>query len=341
MMNDDDVHIEPLVSIVVPVYNVDQYCDDCLRSIIGQTYRNLEIILVDDGSTDDCPALCDQWAAVDDRISVIHQRNQGLSGARNTGLDHAHGEYVLCVDSDDVIDSTLVEQCIRSCTKQGSDMVMYSYDCVSENGDEHWAPVEASFFPAADVLPPDDVLRLLLTSKLTYFAWKFIARRSLYEDYKVRFPVGHKFEDVGTTYKIVSAAGIVSLINQPLYHYRQRSGSILHERKAVTPMYRDVMYVTDGMVEFMRTERPHLALLSETYRAVFFIRLAWSCLFGKERPEDYDDAIRYLRAALRRTLPIRMMPHIPYKQIIRLMVVMLMMVKESIRLKLRRHRSAQ
>ena len=113
MMNDDDLHIEPLVSIVVPVYNVDQYCDDCLRSIIGQTYRNLEIILVDDGSTDDCPSLCDQWAAVDDRISVIHQRNQGLSGARNTGLDHAHGEYVLCVDSDDVIDSTLVEQCIR------------------------------------------------------------------------------------------------------------------------------------------------------------------------------------------------------------------------------------
>ena len=123
-----------LVSIIVPIYNVERYLDKCINTIVSQTYTNLEIILVDDGSPDNCPAICDEWAKKDSRIKVVHKQNQGLGMARNTGIEHATGKYICFFDSDDYIADTLVEKCIDAYNKHNADLVWYSMTDVDENG---------------------------------------------------------------------------------------------------------------------------------------------------------------------------------------------------------------
>lgn len=112
-----------LVSIVLPIYNVEKYLDRCIESVINQTYRNLEILLVDDGSPDDCPQKCEEWAKKDGRIKVIHKANAGLGYARNTGIENASGEYICFFDSDDYIDPSTIEKAYNTAQKNNSDMV--------------------------------------------------------------------------------------------------------------------------------------------------------------------------------------------------------------------------
>lgn len=124
-----------LVTIVVPIYNVERFLDKCVNSIVNQTYKELEIILVDDGSPDNCPRMCDEWAKKDSRIKVVHKENQGLGMARNTGIEHASGKYILFFDSDDYVDTTLVEKCINSADKNNAQLVWFSMTDVNDNGE--------------------------------------------------------------------------------------------------------------------------------------------------------------------------------------------------------------
>lgn len=123
--------MQPLISIIVPVYNVEKYLNKCVESIVNQTYKNLEIILVDDGSTDNCPRICDEWAEKDSRIKVIHKQNGGVSSARNAGLDNAAGEYIAFVDSDDYIKNDMYEKLYNALMKYNADVSicnMFSYN---------------------------------------------------------------------------------------------------------------------------------------------------------------------------------------------------------------------
>ena len=113
-----------LISIIVPVYNVEQYLDRCVKSLLQQTYKNLEIILVDDGSPDRCGQMCDNYAKLDSRVLVIHKENGGLSDARNAGLSHAHGEYIAFVDSDDYIEADMISELYNACHNQDADIVV-------------------------------------------------------------------------------------------------------------------------------------------------------------------------------------------------------------------------
>lgn len=132
---------QPLVSVVIPVYNVEKYIDRCITSVVNQTYGNLEIILVDDGSHDSCPAICDEWAKKDSRIKVIHKENAGAGLARNTGVDNSDGEYVLFVDSDDYIDTETVKRCVSAAQNDGSDIVMFGRTDVKSNGKTEKRPI--------------------------------------------------------------------------------------------------------------------------------------------------------------------------------------------------------
>lgn len=123
-----DMQTNPLVTIVVPIYNVERYLDTCVESIVNQTYGHLEILLVDDGSPDDCGRICDEWAARDSRITALHKPNGGLSDARNYGIDRARGEYIYCVDSDDWIQPNLVERALTVAQETDSDMVVFEYN---------------------------------------------------------------------------------------------------------------------------------------------------------------------------------------------------------------------
>jgi len=124
-----------LVSIVLPIYNVERFLDKCVSSIVNQSYVNLEIILVDDGSPDNCPTMCEEWAKKDSRIKVVHKENQGLGMARNTGIEHANGKYIFFFDSDDYVDTSLVEKCIDAAKKHNTDLVWFSMSDVNENGE--------------------------------------------------------------------------------------------------------------------------------------------------------------------------------------------------------------
>lgn len=121
--------VKGLISIIVPIYSVENYIDRCLESIVSQTYKNLEIILVDDESPDNCPYICDQWAQKDERIHVIHKKNQGLGMARNSGMEIAHGEYICFCDSDDYISREMIEICYRKAKEYSTDMVCYGFYC--------------------------------------------------------------------------------------------------------------------------------------------------------------------------------------------------------------------
>jgi len=212
--------IKGLISVIVPVYKVEAYLEQCIQSIVDQTYQNLEIILVDDGSPDRCPQICDTWSQKDSRVRVIHQKNGGLSAARNAGLDAAHGEYVGFVDSDDYIAPTMYETLF--CALQGKSQKMASCLAtrVSEQG-EVIAPVaegrEAALAPkeALDVCFRERVSNAVWCNLYEYSVWKI-----------QRFPVGEVNEDYPLLIpSIASAAGLV-VVRKPLYFYRRRQGSI-------------------------------------------------------------------------------------------------------------------
>ena len=148
----------PLVTVVVPVYNAEKYIDRCIESIVNQTYANLEIILVDDGSPDKCPQMCDEWAKKDSRIKVVHKENAGAGMARNTGIENASGGYILFVDSDDYIHLKTVEKCICSFEKSQLDVVMFGRFSVSADGLIKEEPVvtDEYYFSGSQVL--NDIL---------------------------------------------------------------------------------------------------------------------------------------------------------------------------------------
>ena len=124
-----------LVSIIIPIYNVEKYLNGCIESVVKQTYTNLEIILIDDGSPDNCPQICDEWAKKDQRIKVIHKENGGQGIARNTGIENATGEFVCFLDSDDYLDLTTIEKAYALAKKECAEIVVYGLKSVNQNGE--------------------------------------------------------------------------------------------------------------------------------------------------------------------------------------------------------------
>lgn len=208
--------MEATVSVIVPVYRVESYLDECVGSIASQTHRALQIILVDDGSSDRCPELCDGWAAKDHRITVIHQENAGLSAARNRGLDAATGEYILFVDSDDFLQP---DCCEIALAESDADLAVFGYRQFQDAGSTISVRSHAE-----GVVASQEALRLLMTKELDSYAWNKLYRRELFDG--IRYPEGHVWEDVGTTYRLIRNARRVIFCRESLYHYRRRAEGI-------------------------------------------------------------------------------------------------------------------
>lgn len=159
---------EKLVTVVVPIYNVEKYLNACIESVVSQTYRNLEIILVDDGSTDSCPMICDEWAKKDNRIKVIHKKNQGLGMARNTGIDHAAGDYICFFDSDDYVDLCTIEKAYEIAEQYDTDVVLFGMKDFDSQGREIQKTIpqtEKTFFCGREV--QEELLPDLIDSSCT------------------------------------------------------------------------------------------------------------------------------------------------------------------------------
>ena len=214
-----------LISVIVPVYNVEPYLRRCVDSIRNQTYRNLEILLVNDGSTDHSGEICDEYAQQDTRIRVLHQKNGGLSAARNSGIEAAKGEYLSFVDSDDLPDCRMLETLHRDLTEQGAEVSVVGYRMFEK--EEEFRPGEITA-PVQCMTGMDAIRSTLISDDLGDFAWNKLYRRELFRE--IRYPVGRMMEDQGTTYKIFLQCGRVAYRPAPLYGYYQRPDSILHRR---------------------------------------------------------------------------------------------------------------
>ncbi len=213
-----------MISVIVPVYNVEAYLDRCVESIVKQTYRDLEIILVDDGSKDHSPQMCDEWGKKDIRIKVIHKKNGGLSDARNTGLANAKGEYVGFIDSDDLIHPQMYELLYQEIISHQADVVECGYQKFSN---DHEIPKEFQVVRDAIELTPEHALaELILERKIHQTTWNKLYRMNLLAN--IPFPVGKICEDEFWTYQIIGRAVKVVQFSSPLYFYYQRAESIIH-----------------------------------------------------------------------------------------------------------------
>ena len=215
----------PLISVIVPVYRVEEYLERCVKSILSQTYKNLEVILVDDGSPDQCPAICDACAEKDVRVKVIHQENKGLSGARNAGIDAASGEYLAFVDSDDYVSPHFIEELYQ--LLQDTDCAIgqcrFSYvkgDGLVEEGDSAFCIYRGESL-MEQLYGPEE--------KATCFvvAWNKLYRAELFKETGIRYPEGRIHEDEATTYRLFHEAKKLAFLDRALYgYYTENGGSI-------------------------------------------------------------------------------------------------------------------
>ena len=208
------------ISIIVPVYKVEAYLKKCVESIVNQTYQNIEVILVDDGSPDQCGHICDFYAKIDSRIRVIHKQNGGLSSARNAGISMSTGDYLLFVDSDDWISPRLCENAIQDLEESGADVVIYGFSRIDEN--EKILENCVAFEPKD--ITSKEAVESLITLKIDNYAWNKIYKKELFEG--IRFPEGRLWEDIGTTYKVLLKSKKIHISNRILYYYLVRNGSI-------------------------------------------------------------------------------------------------------------------
>lgn len=236
------------LSIIVPVYQVEAHIDECITSILDQTFRDFELILVDDGSLDRCPAICDVYAQKDSRIRVIHQKNQGLSAARNTGLQAARGDYIGFVDSDDFIEASMYEKLLDNLEREKADISVCGRYKVW--GDKKIQEQKSNVYKVMDSA---QALALMNTNVLGYFdvaAWDKIYKRSCFKG--IEFPEGKLCEDWFVMYMLFFNAHRIVYDSIPLYNYRQRTGSITHGKKV------NMMSLAASLevLNFVRTQQP-------------------------------------------------------------------------------------
>jgi glycosyltransferase involved in cell wall biosynthesis len=215
------------VSVIVPVFEVKDYLDGCVGSIVGQTHEAIEVILVDDGSRDGSAGLCDAWAAADERVRVIHQENRGLSGARNAGIDAATGDFLAFVDADDTVSASYVETLLNAVLALGVPCVACGYTVRDlDGGVREYRPTEAPEVISARECFERNVTPGGPKPGVSVTAWCKLYRRQVFDDGAARFPEGEVYEDLGSMFAIVERSRRIGLIPDVLYHKHQREGSI-------------------------------------------------------------------------------------------------------------------
>ena len=276
-------HSEDLISIIVPVYNVEKYLDRCVQSLLAQTYKNFEIILINDESPDNCPQLCDEYGKRHSNISIIHQKNSGLSGARNAGIEKAIGKYITFVDSDDYVDNEFL-----SVLKNGIDsdvdilISICSYIRLSQsdtapklNRENNWRLIDD--FEAMD---------MLLSNQTRTTAWGKLYSKDLFKDNK--FPIGRLYEDMFIMPTLFRAAKKIAVSTQELYFYCQDGESITRSK---------FNYKMLEMIDALKVWNDHVKLyypkLIEKAKCHYFSTIITFCQFLSKKTDDYGQS-RYM-----------------------------------------------
>ncbi len=225
------------ISVVVPIYNSEKYLYKCVDSLLGQTYSNIEVVLVDDGSTDSSPKICDDYAAFDSRVKVIHQKNARIGAARNRGIEAASGDYITFIDSDDYLELNTYEKCVSLIQKHDPDIIQWDLSFVPEGDCKDIIPNRNKSEYVELVLDRDDFLEKLFQWKnmdvrfnhiwtASHCIWTKMCKAELFDG--IRFPVGKEYEDEMILHKIMFKAERSVLVNERFSNYLLRSGSTVH-----------------------------------------------------------------------------------------------------------------
>jgi glycosyltransferase involved in cell wall biosynthesis len=237
----------PLISVIIPVYNVEKYLARCVDSIIKQTYSKLDVILVDDGSTDRSGNICEEYKEKDSRIRVIHKANGGLSDARNVGIDIAEGQYITFIDSDDYIAADYVEYLFELLTKYKADISICSKLSFNDGETIEQNKYKTEIREYTGFSAMED---LFYQKNIENSAWGKLYKTFLFKD--IYYPVGKLYEDLGTTYKVLFKAQKVVWSSEKKYFYRQRVGSIMKKTFSVNNM--DRVDMSRELLEFVDEE---------------------------------------------------------------------------------------
>ena len=280
----------PELSIIVPIYKVEKYLDECIRSLLQQTFTDFELILVDDGSPDACPQICDAAAEKDSRVRVIHQKNGGLSAARNTGIEAARGNWLGFVDSDDFVAPDMYEKLYHAAVNAGADCAVCSVQLTDENGKQIETPpnmkVTAGVYGQAALL---EQLRSGWYPPLVMAVNK-LYKRELFRT--LRYPERRLHEDNFVVAELYLSMGSAVYIEDALYYYRQRTGSIMQSKCTLRSL--DEMWSFVHCFEcFQRSGRMEMLPFVESR---IFAKLT-GVYYRLSAQEQHSDAMRQARAA--------------------------------------------
>lgn len=213
-----------MISVIIPIYNVEKYLRQCLESVINQNYKEYEVILVNDGSTDSSKNIAIEFCKKYSNIKFIDKANGGLSSARNAGLEVANGEYIVFIDSDDYIRSDYLEKLYQSISQNDSDISICNLVKVYEKkGEEEEGNLDVNCIKCYSNV---DVLKMIFEGKIFCYAWDKIYKKSLFIENNIRYPEGRLYEDIFTTIRLISYSRKIKFVNEPLYFYRIRKGNI-------------------------------------------------------------------------------------------------------------------
>lgn len=269
-----------LISIIIPVYNVEHYLDACMASILEQTYHNIDIILVDDGATDNSGKMCDYYAETDERVKVIHKQNGGLSDARNKGIAQAKGDYIMFIDSDDVVSQNLVEYLYKMMKDNSADITIC--DPV------HCYPDKKIVFEPETCMKIFDseaaIVEMLYQKSFLVSAWGKLYRKEYFND--ILFPYGMLFEDSAVMYKIFDKAKRIAYGNAKLYGYMHREGSITTTKFSKRDC--DILTICDQLIGYMAHRSVKLQKAARSYYVTANLRVYLSA----SPTEEYEAEIR-------------------------------------------------
>lgn len=250
-----------MISIIIPIYNVEGYLSRCIDSVLNQTYKNLEIILVDDGSPDNCGKICDEYAKKDSRIKVIHKENGGVSSARNAGLDIARGDYIGFVDPDDYIHQTMYETLISEISEDDFDIVECNYTQIYEDGSNLTRNIKDKVY--SDYY---DILEGGFTAYLSFVIWDKLYKKSIIDG--TRFNTSFKVaEDQLFFFECAKKGAVLKSINKPLYYYYLRNDSVM--RKSFHRGFFDALMV----LEILRDDCKKDDKLFNYFNSYYLIKL--------------------------------------------------------------------
>lgn len=286
-----------LISVILPIYNVELYLKECIESVISQSYKNLEIILVDDGSTDQSPYICDEYVKIDSRIKVIHKENGGLSDARNVGIQASSGSYIALVDSDDLIAQSFIEELYEGCIKSNAMIAACAYSKFS-NEDEI---VCSNNQDNAQVISGRELIKQIYLGQAGEFgfvAWNKLYRRDLFDS--IQYPFGRIYEDTFTTYKLFLNSNQIALLNKSLYFYRIRPESIMSTMVSLKKI-KDGVDADASVVKYFQENQDYEIL---PYVSSYFCKQAILTYFKMIPKVDHDEkaeAKKYLKTVYRKT----------------------------------------